>query len=551
MHLLALLTAAAGVINISSAIQPALAERLAALQNLMPVPILHASRIVVAVAGFALLILAEGLNRRKRVAWVWSLGVLGISLLTHLGKGLDFEEASFALVLIVLLLVFRNAFWARSDPGSLRKGALILLAALLFTLAYGTLGFTVLDHHFAQPRLATAFWQTVLLFTSPGSDLLAPVSQYGHLFKESLVFIGLGAFLIAVIFMLRPVLQALRGDQAQRQKAAAVIEEYGRTALCRALLFDDKSYFFHENSLVAFALSGGVVVALGDPVGPAEETLATLEAFKTYCDQRGWQAIFVSTLPDHLASYHQLGWESLHLGFEAMVPLSDFSLEGSKRKDLRNAVSRLQRSGFRAEVLQPPFSNALLADLREISDAWLRSRNLEELHYSDGAFDETYLSEGPLALILDTENKAVAFANLIHADKGNLVSIDLMRHLPDSQHGTMEALFVAAINWAKAQGASTFSLGLSAIAGVGEKQEDPRIEKTLHLLADKLKHYFNFSGLHVFKAKFDPDWQARYLIYPGLNSLPAAAAALIGVHSQKPILAQIFQAIPIPRKKQA
>ena len=549
VRLLSVLTAVGGLINVSSAIQPALSERLAVLQRVLPMPLLHGSRIIVAVAGFVLLLLAEGLHRRKRVAWYWALATLCISLAAHLAKGLDVEEALFNLLLILLLLLFARSFFARPDQDSLRWGLLVLLGAVIFTLAYGTVGFLILGRHFSQPTLSTAFLQTVYLFLSPGSSLLEPLSQHGHFFKQSVVFIGLGAFLVAMISMLRPVLHVLKGDAAQQERAKEIIAEHGRTALCRALLFDDKSYFFSGQSLIAYALSSGTAVVLGDPVGPQEEIITVLGRFKDYCATQAWQPLFVSVLPDNLEIYKQYGWESLLIGYEAMIPLESFGLEGSRRKDLRNASSRLQRLGFSTKVVLPPHPKELLAELREVSDAWLRDRKLEELHYSDGAFDEAYLSEGPLALVLNPSGTAVAFANLINADKGKLISIDLMRHLPSPEHGTMEALFIAALQWAREQGAETFSLGLSAVAGVGEKPDDPRIERALHTLADHLKTYFNFSGLRVFKAKFNPDWQPRYLIFPGLNHLPSAVAALISVHSQRSILGEALESVvPHPKK---
>jgi phosphatidylglycerol lysyltransferase len=111
-----------------------------------------------------------------------------------------------------------------------------------------------------------------------------------------------------------------------------------------------------------------------------------------------------------------------------------------------------------------------------------------------------------------------------------------MRHYPDVEPGTMEFLFVSALFWAKEKGYDSFSLGLSAIAGVGEEKGDPQTEKALHLLSTRLSRFFDFAGLRKFKDKFNPTWEPRYLIYDSPANLPAAVTGLIEVHSSKTIL---------------
>jgi phosphatidylglycerol lysyltransferase len=100
----------------------------------------------------------------------------------------------------------------------------------------------------------------------------------------------------------------------------------------------------------------------------------------------------------------------------------------------------------------------------------------------------------------------------------------------------MEFLFTKMLQWAKEKGYATFSLGLSAIVGVGEKTDDLRVEQALHTIAEYVSRFYNFKGLHNFKEKFHPRWEPRYLIYPGAASLPPVLATLLQVHSGKNFL---------------
>src|SRR5205807_1499763 len=83
----------------------------------------------------------------------------------------------------------------------------------------------------------------------------------------------------------------------------------------------------------------------------------------------------------------------------------------------------------------------LMPQFRAISDAWLGPRNLREKGFSLGFFDEEYLSHFPMALV-EQAGKIVAFANLWPGGDRAELSIDLMRHLPETTNGVMDMLFV-------------------------------------------------------------------------------------------------------------
>ena len=105
----------------------------------------------------------------------------------------------------------------------------------------------------------------------------------------------------------------------------------------------------------------------------------------------------------------------------------------------------------------------------------------------------------------------------------------------------MEFLFIRMLQWAKEKGYDTFSLGLSAIVGVGEKSDDPRVEQALHTISEYVSRFYNFKGLHNFKDKFHPQWEPRYLVYQGPSSLPQALSSLLRVHSGNNSLWKFFK----------
>lgn len=530
-----LLTLAMGAINLLSAVQPALVNRLNLINSVFPLEVRHGSRITSALAGFGLIVLATNLFRRKRTAYIFSLALLVVTIISHMVKGLDFEESSLALFLIVLLALLRNSFHAESDRPSVRRGLFILVIAFIFTLAYGSVGFFLLDKHFStQFNLPDAIRQTIIMFSSYYNPGLQPLTGFGKFFADSIYIIGFATVGFAILSLISPVLVRQPASASERARAKEIVEKYGCSSLSRAKLFNDKSYFFaSEESMIAYAAHRRGVMVLGDPVCPPGQVAESIRKFREFCTLKDWTPAFISVLPDYIEHYRAAGFDIACIGYEGIVSLQNFGLEGSRNKDLRNVVSRLERHQFRVEIPQPPLQNQLMANLEEINDAWLTMRKGGEMHFSDGWFNDEYIRNGPVAILRNPEDLVVAFANLVPEYQKNEMTIDLMRHFPHLENGGMEYLFIRILQWVKEQGYETFSLGLSAVEGVGEKPEDPFVERALHTIVENFSNLVNFKGLRKFKEKFNPSWEPRYLAYPGAASLPLVINTLLRVHQHK------------------
>jgi phosphatidylglycerol lysyltransferase len=543
VHMLSWLTAVMGVINVLSAITPSLKDRLRLLEQYSPFAITTGGHLTSALAGFALLLLAVSLWRRKRVGWLLTVVILAISIPTHLLKGLDYEEASFAAVLLVLLFFTRSYFHARSDAPSIRAGLLALLAALGFTLAYGVLGFFLLDRHFnAHFGFWDALRQTVIMFTQFYDPGLQSITGFGRFFADSIYVVGAATMGYALFMLLRPVLTRRVASNEERARASEIVRAFGRTSLARYALLDDKQFFFSPNgSVVSFVVENRVALALGDPIGPPEDVSDAIAAFKSFCAPNDWLTAFYQVMPTYLDAYKAAGFDSFSLGNEAIVDLSTFTLDGSENKTLRNSYNKMTRFGYHADVVQPPFSPRMIRELVSISDEWLTSRGASELRFSLGWFNEAYLSTCPLLLVRDREGFVEAFANIVTEFQASEVTLDLMRHRLHTEGGLMDFLFVFLFQWAREQGYSTFNLGLSAMSGVGEHSKDPVIERALNYIYRNVNRFYNFRGLHTFKEKFHPTWSPRYLVYPSAANLPTVSVAILRANLGGGVLSSLFR----------
>jgi len=529
VHLVALLTAAMGVINLLSAVTPALMNRLRLLEQFSPFSVIRGGHLASALAGFALLVLSEGLWRRKQLGWGLTLVTLIISIIAHLLKGSDYEEATLAALLVGLLIYLRPSFHAHSDTPSVRQGLKVLLAALTFTVVYGVIGFYLLDRHF---QISFGFWtalrQTIVMFTQFYNPGLQPISGFGRYFADSIYAVGAATTGYALVMLLRPVLNRRPASDEERSRAWEIVRSYGSTSLARYAVLDDKKFFFSSKGvLISHVVENRVALVLGDPIGEPADVSTSISDFKSYCGTNDWLAAYYQVMPAYLDAYKSAGFEIMTLGQEAIVDLSLFTLEGSDNKTLRNGYNKLVKRGYHYDVIQPPFSPRMLRELNSISNEWLGSRRATEMRFSLGWFDEQYLNTCPILLVRDREGFIEAFANIVTEFQNHGVAVDLMRHRSHMESGLMDFLFVSLFLWGKEQNYATFNLGLSALSGVGEHSDDPAIERALHYIYENVSRFYNFRGLHVFKEKFHPAWSPRFLVYPGPASLPAVGVALL------------------------
>jgi len=534
-HAVAIATTIMGVINLISGALPGFVDRIRVVATVSPLEVRQGSRLTAVLAGFALIIIARGLWRRKAAAWWLAMAVLSISVVSHLVKGLDVEEATLALALVITLWLQRSHFHALTDPPSYRQGIGVLLAALLFTLTYGSIGFYFLDRHFhLHYDFLAALRQTMVMFTQFYDPGLQPITGFGRYFAASIYIIGAATAGYALVMLLRPVLVRRPAGRADRERARKIIMAHGRSVLAHFALFSDKMYFFSPGgSVIAYVAKGRVALALGDPIGPVADVAEAILAFQRFCLRNDWRIAFYQTLPDYLEHYRTAGLDVLCIGHEAIVSLDNFTLSGSEQKHLRAITNRFERLGYQAIVHEPPLAPGLVAELAAVSDEWLTMLHTNEQQFAMGGFEDQYVGNSSVMAVHTPEGAISAFVNFVPEYQGNGIGIDLMRRRVQVTPDTMEFLLVQSLQWAKTTGYETFDLGLSALSGVGEAADDPALEQALHYIYGHINQFYNFQGLHTFKGKFHPAWSPRYLIYPSTRQLFSVLWALQSITSGK------------------
>ncbi|HSE43580.1 MAG TPA: phosphatidylglycerol lysyltransferase domain-containing protein, partial [Acidobacteriota bacterium] len=160
---------------------------------------------------------------------------------------------------------------------------------------------------------------------------------------------------------------------------------------------------------------------------------------------------------------------------------------------------------------------------KEISESWLIEKRTREKGFSLGFFNEDYLLNFPAGIVRQN-GKILAFVNIWQSSTKEELSVDLMRYTPEAPPGVMEFLFLQLMLWGKSEGYHWFNLGMAPFSGMQNHPMAPMWNKFGALLFRHGEHFYNFQGLRLYKEKFDPVWQPRYLASPAGLALPRILA---------------------------
>ena len=480
--------------------------------------------------GFTLIYISYQLAQRKRTAWWVALGISAyLVAATTLYHG-TIIVIGLAAINLILLVLCKDQFTARSSASSLRQGIALMVLSLLLALFYGIAGFWLLDKRdFGQEfTIDSSINRTIAEFTLVGNSDLQPHTRYAQGFLDSLDFIGTVSIGFGLYSLFRPLSYSLRVLPHERAEVRQLLERYGDCSEGHIKLWPpDKSYFFTANraAAVAYRVDAGVALAVGAPVGSPVGRQQAIAAFRTMCQQNGWEPAFV-LVPEAGTELFGEDWRRLKIGEDAIVALDHFTDKVATNKHFRNIRNRFTKQAFSFTESVPPHSPALLHELQAVSKAW-QAGGKKQWGFLQGSFDSAYFTTGFLYTVRDANGVVVAFANGVSDYVAGQTTIDLMRHRPEAPANTMDFLLLEILLAAAAAGYRTFNLGLATLSS-NDKADDPTPEERITQLVARLNQdVMAVGGLRQFKSKFEPTWDSQYIMYRGLpTNLVRVALAL-------------------------
>ena len=292
-RLAAVVVAAAGFLSLVSSMSQPLAQRLAVLRRLLPLAVPQAAGALAALAGIALLVLARGIRRGQRRAFLVCQATLVAVAVLHLVRAVDVVSAAVALGVVGFLWLNRASFKAGSDNPPLWRGlatlaavAALAVVAAAFALE-GSYKLSVVVRH----RAAGISWGQAFLATIErmGGVRHVPLpDRLDDFFSPAMFAVTAGLVLVAVWMVFRPVVGHWPRPGGGLERAREVVRRHGSGTLDYFALRSDKQFFFWGGTVVAYAVYSGTCLVSPDPVGPVVERERAWRAFRDFADARGW-----------------------------------------------------------------------------------------------------------------------------------------------------------------------------------------------------------------------------------------------------------------------
>ncbi len=506
-----------GLINVFSVLTPPIYKRLHTIENIFPVEAITGSNYTVIAAGVILLLLSISLFKGLRVAWIMAVTLSSLSIIGHLTKALDYEEALFASFTLVVLIITRKQYRLRGDRRFRQTGVIASFALLLAVIAYGVTGFYFLDKKhfgidFSLLQSIRYTFDSFFLFTH--GDLI-PQSVFAHRFLDSINFLGTSAVAFLLFTLIKPFIKKEREeDEHKLETAKGLVKKYGNSTLDYFKTYYEKEIFLTENNnaFIAYRVAGDYAVALELPVAENDTAVeGAIKEFEHFCKDKDLIPVYYRVPEEKLNLFKSLKKKSVVIGQEAIMDISNFTLEGGEKKSLRNAISKIEKAGYVCKIYEPPLKDGLMQKLKLISDEWLNRREKEESVFSQGKFIWEEIKSQTVLVVENDEEKAVAFLNIIPDYAAGEGTYDMQRMLNDAPNGVMDFLFVKMFAYFKTKSITKVNLGMVPMSG--NEQHPDSAEIILKFLYENLPRFAHYKGLREYKEKFSPEWKNTLLVF--------------------------------------
>jgi lysyl-tRNA synthetase class 2 len=490
-------------------------------------------------SGAAALFLAVMMNRHKRAAWLTNL-VCAPLLLLDLGAALvlrpqvrahwfDWVTLAVTLLFTAALLIGRREFRARGDRANprLALGVLaggsaltLLLGATLVGMTNSETGSTLLG------RMEYVVLRAITLGFSSAQDFDVDVPRWVDV---SVNMLGVGVLLLVVYALFRSPKGKEYLDAGDEARLRALLARHGdRDSLGYFALRRDKSVVFSPSgkAAVTYRVLGGVSLASGDPIGDVEAWPGAIECWLRQARENAWVPAVTGASEEGGIVYARHGLDALELGDEAIVEVSEFSLEGRAMRTVRQAHNKVKRAGY----------GVTLRRHADIGDEEMETLLLRADQWRDGQTERGYSmalgrlgdpDDGQCMMLECRDSEGVLRALLSFVPWGEQgLSLDLMRRDRESDNGLLEFMIIELLQGAPQVGIKRVSLNFAVFRAVFERGSRLGAGPFLRAWRSVLmfvSRWWQIESLYRANAKYRPHWEPRYLLFERSRDLPRIA----------------------------
>lgn len=483
-----------------------------------------------------LILVARGLARRKRRAWNITIIILVLNVTAELFRiHIHFIQLIVNLSLVAILVIFRKEFYAVSDPTTKRQPLIIFFRILSLTIFSGI--FLIYFRHGNQ-LIGNPNFIDVLQTVLQGLVGVSGPIEFTSTTVSNTVDNTLGALGIFTIILplwlyfrrVRPITKVTSEDLEEIKEL--IKHDTDQDSLGYFATRKDKSVVWTENRKagIAYRVQGGVMLASGDPFGEFSLWPDAINEFLKIAREHAWT-------PGVMGCSDRGGevWVehaemiAIDIGDEAIIKVSEFTLEGRPMANVRQMINRIARKGYTTTTAKwADVDSETKNRLRKLAQEWRYGVAERGFSMSMDRFGED-----------EDHNTCITIAYLGGEIKGLLyfvpwttdgLSLDRMQRERGTDAGVNELMIADTVAWSKTNGITHISLNFAAFRSLFERADKisagPITRGTRNLIRF-FSNFFQVESLYRFNAKFQPEWETRYVLYPRATDLPKVAWAAL------------------------
>ena len=470
--------------------------------------------------GFIFIIMARAYISRQKKSFYLNILVLFLVFIYAYLTGYRYITLIYIIIMFVINLFTRDELYTKQFTYASEDKAIDLFLANFMLIVY--VG-KILKHG-----------SIIDVNTSKSNDFVLIPIEYNFIS----IIITISIIYLISYFLVR-YLEGAKvkvGEKYDYDRYIKFLQNQGGSKEAFLSFLNDKDlYWLNKNKEDLCALQirtvADRVIVMGDPIGNKDYFDELLDNFINEADDLGYNIVFYEINKDITMKVHEYGFNFMKFGESANVDVSSFNLNGKKKKNLRKTINKIDREGYRFEIIKKPFDGKVMKRLQDISNSWLGKG--KEKGFSVGFFDKDYLNIGDIAAVKNPEGKIIAFANLCPIYFKDWATIDLMRYEDDCVDGLMDYLFINILSYLKENDIKYFDLGMAPLANVGVMRHSFLQEKIVYTIFKLGNYFYSFEGLKAYKDKYASFWEEKYLSYSKGSSLIFSGISIFNTINKK------------------
>jgi lysylphosphatidylglycerol synthetase-like protein (DUF2156 family) len=327
--------------------------------------------------------------------------------------------------------------------------------------------------------------------------------------------------------MAQPLDDGSAATELQRVRHLVAVSE--RDPLAPFALRPEKSYVFAPDgaAAVGYRVRVGTAVASGDPVGAADAWPDAIAAFVDEASRRGLRIAVLGAGERARPLWERYGFGHLAIGRDVVVQRSEFTVQGRRFRNLRQAIQRSRNAGVTVELHREGDLGA--EQVFELRGLMKRSRRDEPRGFSM-ILGGLFTGREPDAVIAIARNRhgvLVGAHRYLWAGKQDL-SLDFPLRAQGAPNGMDERLIAEVVDWGATQGIERVSLAFAPFPDLfANRGHLGPLGKLGYGLAHLLDPLISVERLYRYLRKFNAFDQERYVMLRWRQVLPVLIALLL------------------------